>query len=400
MDDGQRLWFPGEGSLITVAPSGSGKTQCHVFPNLVSYPGPAIVLDVKGECYDRTAAWRAQNIGPVYRFSPLQPTESHRYNPLALIGDDPDTLWEDCRLMADLLIVPEDRHNPSWENRGRDVVAGALAWLVRTLPAEHRGVSKIMDVISKVVWDHFLEGAIAATDLPPLSRLGNALAVMPEKQLEGVLDAARRHLAIWEGVRVERVTAACDWSPECLRDGSNSTIYICIPPNEIEAYAPLLRVILAQHLRHLLRTMPPRGQTPILFMLDELPRLGPMRPVEEALEVGRQYGIKLWLFTQSLGQLERTYANAQGMVGNCAVRLYMNPSLHDGTAKRLSEQLGYTESIIDSSRNLLVEATELAGPAYADYQIAFATSAKPARLKKVFAYQDQEFAPRLSPERA
>jgi hypothetical protein len=46
------LAFSGEGSLITVAPPGSGKTQCHVIPSLLNWDGPAIVLDVKGELYE------------------------------------------------------------------------------------------------------------------------------------------------------------------------------------------------------------------------------------------------------------------------------------------------------------------------------------------------------------
>ncbi len=392
---GGHLWYTGEGALITIAPPGSGKTQCHVFTNLLTYDGPAVVLDVKGECFAQTSAWRKANVGPVFKFNPLQPADSARYNPLAFIENDPETLWEDCRLLADLLIVPENRQDASWENRGRDVVAGVIAWLVRTQEPQDRRMGRIVDVVSKIDWDKFVDEAKYVMEVPPLSRLGNALAVMPERQLEGVLDAARRHLTVWEGARVERVTSSSDWNPELLRDGSNSTIYICIPPNEIETYAPLLRVIFAQHLRHLLRVLPPRGQKPILFMLDELPRIGPMRPVEEALEVGRQYGIRLWMFAQSLGQLEKSYVNADGMIGSCGVRVFMNPSSHDGTAKRLSEELGFVESVIDSSRQLMVEATDLSGPAFADYQIALARNTRPLKLKKIFAYNDPAFAARL-----
>ncbi len=389
LESGTQLWYNGEGSLITIAPPGSGKTQCHVFPNLLMYSGPAIVLDVKGECYEQTAAWRRANCGPVFKFNPLSPSNSARYNPLSFIENDPDTLWEDCRLLADLLIVPENRQDASWENRGRDVVTGIIAWLVRTQIPEDRRMGRIVDIVSKIDWDKFVDEAKYVMDVPPLCRLGNALAVMPERQLEGVLDAARRHLAVWEGARVERVTAASDWTPEVLRDGSNTTIYICIPPNEIESYAPLLRVIFAQHLRHLLRKLPERnGQPPILFMLDELPRLGAMRPVEEALEVGRQYGIRLWMFAQSLGQLERAYSNAEGMVGSCGVRIYMSPSSHDGTAKRLSEELGYEESIIDGSRKVMVEQSDLTGTKFADYQIALTRGTYPAKLKKTFAHSD------------
>lgn len=395
-DSGTRFWYGQEGSLITVAPPGSGKTQCHVFPNLVTYNGPIVILDVKGECYEKTSAWRKANIGPVFKFNPLNPAASSRYNPLALISDNPDTIWEECRLMADLLIVPENSHDPSWENRARDVVAGIIAWMVLHNPQTNRSMSRVMDVVSKVGWDKFVEDAKYTMELPALSRLGNSLAAMPDKQLEGVLDAARRHLAVWEGSRVEKVTASCDWTTDVLRDGSNASIYICIPPNEVESYAPLLRVLFAQHLRHLLKQLPPPGQKPILFMLDELPRLGPMKPVEEALEVGRQYGIKLWMFAQSLGQLEKAYANAEGMIGSCAVRIFMNPSSHDGTAKRLSDELGYVESITDGSRQLMVEPSDLAGPDYAHYQIVIARNTRPVKLKKIFAYNDKEFAPRLT----
>ena len=394
---GQRLYFVGEGALVSIAPPGSGKTQCNVFPNLLSYNGPCIVLDVKGECFEKTAHWRKNNVGPIYRFSPLDVDASARYNPLSIIENDPETLWEDARLLADLLIVPEDKNDPSWENRARDVVAGVIAWLVRHKPSSERKMGQVVDVVSKIGWDDFVDDARSTFEIAPLSRLGNSLGVMPEKQLEGVLDAARRHLAVWEGSRVEKVTSESSWNPNVLRDGSNATIYICIPPNQIEAYAPLLRVVFAQHLRVLMHKLPRRGQTPILFMLDELPRLGPMKPVEEALEVGRQYGIKLWMFAQSLGQFEKSYANAEGMLGSCAVRIYMNPSSHDGTAKRISEELGFVESLLDGSRLPMVDPSALTGPEFKDWQIVFARDTRPNKVRKLFAYAQQPFKGRLAP---
>ena len=33
-------------SIVTIAPPGSGKTQCNVFPNLLTWNGPAVVLDI------------------------------------------------------------------------------------------------------------------------------------------------------------------------------------------------------------------------------------------------------------------------------------------------------------------------------------------------------------------
>jgi type IV secretion system protein VirD4 len=95
-------YYDGEGSLITVAPPGSGKTQSQVFPNLLMWKGAAVVLDVKGEIYEQTSAWRRQNVGPVYKFSPLDPATSHGFNPLAEVRADPDYLWEDARFLSGL----------------------------------------------------------------------------------------------------------------------------------------------------------------------------------------------------------------------------------------------------------------------------------------------------------
>jgi type IV secretion system protein VirD4 len=83
------------------------------------------------------------------------------------------------------------------------------------------------------------------------------------------------------------------------------------------------------------------------------------------------------------------------MLGSCAVRIYMNPSSHDGTAKRISEELGYTESILDGSRGLMVEPTTLTGPEYADLQIVFGRNTRPMKLRKAFAFQDYFFKMRL-----
>jgi type IV secretion system protein VirD4 len=156
-----------------------------------------------------------------------------------------------------------------------------------------------------------------------------------------------------------------------------------------------LRVLIAQHIRALTGTLPPRDAHPILFVLDELPRLKHMPPVEEALEIGRQYGLRLWMFAQSLGQIENAYPNADGMLGGCAIRMFMNPSLHDETAKKISDDIGFQDSIVDGSRVKIVEPNVLAGPDFKDVLIVMASNAKAARLKKYFAYQDAGLASKM-----
>jgi type IV secretion system protein VirD4 len=168
-------------------------------------------------------------------------------------------------------------------------------------------------------------------------------------------------------------------------------------PHEVETYLSLLRVFIGQHIRLLIGgPVPPRDAPPILVMLDELPRLRYMPPVDEALNIGRKYGLRLWMFAQSVGQLQTAYPNADGMLGSCAVRIFMNPSGADGLAERLSEELGYVDSLNDNSRRRMVEAAELAGPSYKDLQVVLSRGTKPAVVRKDFAYASPELSRRMN----
>jgi type IV secretion system protein VirD4 len=398
LPDGEALTYSGDGSMVTIAPPGAGKTQCHVYPNLLSWPGPAVVLDISGDIYEHTAAWRAENVGPVYRFSPLEPDQSHRYNPLTFVRRSPDYIWEDSRLLAEMMIVPALSADPFWENEARTVLTAAIAYVCYSNPPEERPLRSVLDILfGGEPWNEMMLGLRMAVDVHTMTQHATALSTMNEKTLSSVLQTARSSLASWAGERVARSTAASDWSPEDLRGAGKPTVYIYIRPNEVESYLSLLRVFIGQHIRVLTAgDVPAHGSPPVLFMLDELPRLRSMPPVDEALNIGRKYGLRMWMFAQSVGQFQDAYSNADGMLGACAVRIYMNPGGADGLAEKLSEELGYIDSISDNSRRRLVEASTLAGPDYRDLQIVFASGGHPATATKHFAYNDPELSQRMA----
>jgi type IV secretion system protein VirD4 len=396
--DGSMLSYSGDGSMVTIAPPGSGKTQCNVFPNLLVWRGPSIVLDISGDIYEHSAAWRAANVGPVYKFNPLDPENSHKYNPLTFVRAEPDYIWEDSRLLAEMMIVPSGAADPFWENEARTVLTSAIAYVCYSNSPAERPMYAVLDVLfGGKPWDDMIRGLKLAVDVRVMTQHATSLSSMNEKTLSSVLQTARSSLGAWTGERVARATAHSDWSPLDLRSGANPTIYISVRPNEVEAYLSLLRVFIGQHIRVLTGgPVPPRDAPPILVMLDELPRLRFMEPVDEALNIGRKYGLRLWMFAQSVGQFQTAYPNADGMLGSCAVRIYMNPSGADGLAERLSEELGYVDSLNDNSRRRMVEAADLAGPSYRDRQIVVAMGTKPAIVRKDFAFANPELHRRMS----
>ncbi|MET0559722.1 MAG: type IV secretory system conjugative DNA transfer family protein [Solirubrobacterales bacterium] len=396
-EDGQPLTYTGEGSMVTIAPPGSGKTQCNVFPNLLSWPGPAVVLDISGDIYEHTAAWRAANVGPVYKFSPLEPEESHKYNPLTFVRSEPDYIWEDSRLLAEMMIVPSLSADPFWENEARTLLTAAIAHVCYSNPPEQRPMHAVLDILfGGEAWNQMIVGLRMAVDVRVMTQHATSLSAMNEKTLNSVLQTARSSLSAWTGERVARATERSDWNPLDLRGGAKPTIYIYIRPNEVDSYLSLLRVFIGQHIRVLTGgAVPPREAPPILVMLDELPRLRYMAPIDEGLSIGRKYGLRLWMFAQSVGQFKTAYENADGLLGSCAVRVFMNPGGADGLAEQISEELGYVDSVNDGTRRRLVEAAELSGPGYQDLEIVFSTGGKPAKVKKDFAYRNPELAQRM-----
>jgi type IV secretion system protein VirD4 len=228
-----------------------------------------------------------------------------------------------------------------------------------------------------------------------MRRAASSLASMDRKTLDGVLKTGLTSLSAWDGDRIDRATRSSDWSPADLRTGENPTIYLCLTTEQLRSYLSIMRVLLAQHIRGVMKTLPPKGSLPILFILDELPQLRHMPPVEEGLNVGAGFGIRLWMFAQSVGQMKESYPNADGMIGACAVRMFMNPSQHDGTAQKLSDDIGMQEGVLDGQRQKIVEANVLAGEDYRDYVIVMPSGFKPFRLRKNFASQNPDLAWRM-----
>lgn len=399
------LTYSDEGSIFTLAPMRSGKTQCCVFPNLMRWPGPAVVLDVKGEIYEKTARWRSEHVGPVIKFSPLDPATSACWNPLTQVRREAEYVWEDARFLADMMIVPNPKANdPFWDNRARDLVQAIVADLAFWNPPEERALSKLMAVINRVGWKEFVERLQENPEVEDMRQEGSSWTSPDPKTFDGILQTAKSSLSAWTGERIKQATRKSDWNPIDLRNGKNLTVYICLTPDKVESYISVMRVFIAQHIRGLTAQLPPRGAPPILFMLDELPRLRRMPPVQEALEVGGQYGLRLWMFAQYMGQMKEAYGDsAEGMIGSCAVRTYMNARQEDGTAKALSEQIGLREGEqhggkgygTTEANKYIVSPQDLAGPAFKETQIVIGGNSKPAKVHKVYQWQIEEYLAKM-----
>jgi type IV secretion system protein VirD4 len=352
---GEVVYYSGNRALVTIAPPDSGKSLAQAVPALLAFEGHVFVLDIKGQCFLKTWQERKRLNGRIIVFNPLDDAGAC-YNPLQFVSDNPDECWGESAALGELIIPVQSTKDPGWELMGRRMISLFIAYVVLTEKPENRVMARVLDLAAGIGVDEALEVIIGGKDLFPgaMQRTARNIREIRDPkshaQLSGILQAMEQNLSIWQDPRVERATRKSDWTPMDFRGDTPVSLYLTIPLEALSSYGPLLRVIVAQHVFQLMRQMPAPEAKPIVFMLDEFPQLGRMDPVRKAIEAGRDYGIRTWMFAQFRRQFEDTYGDAgKGIIDICGVRMFMNPTFQD--AEVISKEFG-------TQRDMLTEKKE------------------------------------------
>jgi len=331
--------------VLCFAPTRSGKGVGLVIPTLLTWPGSAIVHDIKGENWELTAGWRAR-FGSVLLFDPTNPGAA-QYNPLLEVRRG-DTEVRDVQNVADILVDPEgalERRN-HWEKTSHSLLVGAI---LHVLYAEAdktlAGVANFLSDPRRPI-ETTLRAMMATPHLgdrphPVVASAARELLNKSENERSGVLSTAMSFLGLYRDPVVAKVTSRCDWriSDLVVRERP-ATLYLVVPPSDISRTKPLVRLVLNQIGRRLTEQLHARGRRHrILLMLDEFPALGRLDFFESALAFMAGYGLKSFLIAQSLNQIEKAYGPNNAILDNCHVRVAFATN-DERTARRVSDALG------------------------------------------------------------
>ena len=349
------LRHDGPEHVLCFAPTRSGKGVGLVVPTLLTWPGSCIVHDIKGENWTLTAGFRAKH-GRVLLFDPTN-AKSSAYNPLLEVRQGE---WEvrDVQNIADILVDPEgslDKRN-HWEKTSHSLLVGAILHVLYAEPDKTlAGVANFLSDPRRPV-----EATLRAMmDTPHLGEAGvhpviassaRELLNKSENERSGVLSTAMSFLGLYRDPVVARVTARCDWRiADLVGSRQPVTLYLVVPPSDINRTKPLIRLILNQIGRRLTEELTTSGKRHrLLLMLDEFPALGRLDFFESALAFMAGYGLKGFLIAQSLNQIERAYGPNNAILDNCHVRVSFATN-DERTAKRVSDALGTATELRDST---------------------------------------------------
>ncbi len=145
------LRLDGQGHVLTVAPTRSGKGVSCVIPNLLDYPGSVLVTDPKGENYAVTARWRGAQGHVVHALDPFDVVGgTASYNPMDLIDSASADVADDARLLADMLILPEGREGEQafWNEEARALLTGLILHVAASAPPELRTLTHVRRLLT------------------------------------------------------------------------------------------------------------------------------------------------------------------------------------------------------------------------------------------------------------
>jgi type IV secretion system protein VirD4 len=421
--DHDYLRHDGPEHVLCFAPTRSGKGVGLVVPSLLTWPGSAIVHDIKGENWQLTAGFRARH-GRVLLFDPTN-KKSSAYNPLLEVRRGE---WEvrDVQNIADILVDPEgslEKRN-HWEKTSHALLVGAilhvlyaeedktLAGVAAFLSDPKRPIESTLAAMMKT--PHLGE----AGPHPVIASAARELLNKSDNERSGVLSTAMSFLGLYRDPVVAEVTRRCDWRiTDIVTAKYPTTLYLVVPPSDINRTKPLIRLILNQVGRRLTEDLQAKaGRHRLLLMLDEFPALGRLDFFESALAFMAGYGLKSFLISQSLNQIEKAYGANNSILDNCHVRVSFATN-DERTAKRVSDALG-TATEMKAMKNyagsrlspwlghLMVSRSETARPLLtpgevmqlpSTDEIVMIAGTPPIRAKKARYYEDERFKERLLP---
>ena len=419
------LRHAGPEHVMAFAPTRSGKGVGLVVPTLLSWTSSAVIQDIKGENWEITSGWRA-SFSRCVRFDPTD-RRSPRYNPLMAVRRGEHEV-RDVQNIADILVDPEgslERRN-HWEKTGHSLLVGVI---LHVLYAEE---DKTLAGCARFLSDPARSFAVSLRAMMTTAHLGpegvhpivaqaaRELLNKSENERSGVLSTAMSFLSLYRDPVIAEVTSRSDWQIEDLVEGNAPlSLYLVVPPSDLSRTKPLMRLILNQIGRRLTEELPSKGQRQLLFMLDEFPALGRLDFFESALAFMAGYGIRAYLITQSLNQIEKAYGPNNSILDNCHVRIAFATN-DERTAKRVSDALGTTTELRSQknytghrlapwlshmmvsrqeTQRALVTPGEVMQLAATD-EIVMVSGVPPVRAKKLRYFEDANFKARVLPPAA
>lgn len=423
---------------LVFAGSGAYKTVSVCVPTLLSYRGPIVTLDPSSELAPMLTAARTAMGRRVIAIDPLNSTGA--FNALDWLDKTSPLIDGDIRSVVDWICgekhaaTRDAPHATSgkafFEGRGRAIVETLLSDIVfdAHLPDDRRNLVTLAERLAfpEKKMRAELERIHDQSSSHRAKHLAGQLMGLVAETFSGVYGNMSEQTEWLANPAYARLVSGNSFATADLVAG-NLDLFVNIPMKVLEATPALARVVVGSLLNAVYEA---DGRLPggrIVFLLDEVARLGYMNSLARARDAGRKYGITLVILYQSEGQLReqwgeggkaswfesaswRSYAAIGSLEQARAVSealgehgvVFSTETKNRGKSARPLEigtaSTGASEQKSERGRRLAT-VSEILADARADEQFVFIQGRKPLRCGRAIYFRRPDMVARVEKNR-
>ena len=344
INDGKNAWVDnkGEPHALIMGASGSGKTQCLMFPLIKILAGHGesiIVTDPKGELFEECGNLLKEKGYRVILINFRDPKEGSAWNPFSYPYriykegniDKANELLQD--LASNILIDPSNKAEPFWEQTASNFFTGLSLGLFDDATEDEVNINSI-NMMAEVGDDrigastYIKEYFKSKGELSPAYIAAASCINAPNETRGGIMSTFRTKTRIFSSQ--ESLSEMLSYSDFDIRDiGKEKTAVFLKVHDEKTTYHALATIFVKQAYEALIAVAQtfPGLKLPYRtnFILDEFANMPAIKDIGTMITASRSRNIRFSFAIQNFSQLNQVYGKdvAETIKGNCGNFVYI-----------------------------------------------------------------------------
>jgi type IV secretion system protein VirD4 len=324
-----------DGHVLIAGPSGTQKSKSLVIPSLLSWQSSLFAIDVKGELSRATAHKPRQR----KVFNPMDP-DAWGCDPYDWLRGSNNPAQDAREIAQSLVPVSPEGKDKFWQKAAQNMLMG---FMLHYCHEEASFIDTMIHIVGKPVEAH-IKYLYEFTQSEVARRFLNGFIGAEPKRLADLYTEIANNIMVFATDKdIQRAFGSDkNISPQDLEAGCD--IYLNIPEDKLDQWSVPFNLIVRKFITHFERRSDEQAH-PILFVLDEFPRLGRVEGITAALATLRSKKITIALIIQSPAQLEMIYgyATARVIMDNCVYKAILGAC--DADSQETFSRLMGTQSV-------------------------------------------------------
>ena len=324
------IGWPLEGSAVTLAPPRTGKGATialnYLAPGGRGWGGSTVLIDPRGETWCVVARRRREMGRRVALLDPfgvvarhdselegqlhLPDVRSRCYNPMHFVREDESFAPRDINVLLDAFLTPPSGSSDTsmhFYESARAIIGGYMAWVRfneppkrRTLQEVHRLLLLPPDEREEVIRNMRRAEGIGASMVRVAAE---RQAQVADQEAGSNFSTIANQLAFLNYPELEEHVSRSDFDPFELARG-DVDLFVVVPEEMTEHVKAWLRLWITipnavSGMKALERDM--------LIVVDEMPKLGFLKPIMDGYNLAAGRGVHFWCFAQSISAWDATW---------------------------------------------------------------------------------------------